>query len=244
MNKRLNLVLRILCLIVALASAAGLVWQWSVHQHGLKVNDAMRALFDPSAGAEELAPREQFQALLDANPDTVGWLKATETIDFAVVQRDNVYYLDHNFFGESAVEGAAFLDEGNTLFDQHLLIHGHNMKNGTVFGDLEQFREEETLAKYPSVTFSTLYEDRVYVPIAVFDMSADPGNSRFFEMQQFNFETDEAFMEYVNAARARSYYQFDVDVQPGDHLLSLVTCSYKDENGRFVLMLASQTQGV
>ena len=63
-------------------------------------------------------------------------------------------------------------------------------------------------------------------------------------MQQFNFETDEAFMEYVNAARARSYYQFDVDVQPGDHLLSLVTCSYKDENGRFVLMLASQTQGV
>ena len=118
------------------------------------------------------------------------------------------------------------------------------MKNGTVFGDLEQFREEETLAKYPSVTFSTLYEDRVYVPIAVFDMSADPGNSRFFEMQQFNFETDEAFMEYVNAARARSYYQFDVDVQPGDHLLSLVTCSYKDENGRFVLMLASQTQGV
>ena len=87
MNKRLNLALRILCLIIALASVAGLVWQWSMHQHGLKVNEAMRALFDPSAGAEELAPREQFQALLDANPDTIGWLKATETIDFAVVQR-------------------------------------------------------------------------------------------------------------------------------------------------------------
>lgn len=246
-----NFVLRVLCLLVAGASLITLAWQFGVQLQSRRAVDAMQKLYDPSASAEEevdvseIQPRENFAGLLDANPDTVGWLVAGESINFAIVQSDNAYYLNHNFFGESSVEGTAFVDEGNTILplDEHILIHGHNMKNGSVFGDLDYYRELDYLKQYPLITFNTLYEDMQFVPIAVLDMSAEPGEARYFDLQQFNFETDDEFDNFVAELQSRSYFDIPVDVQRGDQLLSLITCSYYDENGRFVMLLRALRPG-
>lgn len=234
----INIALRVICLLVAFACAGMLAWQISTAVQGWKANAAMRELY-PGANAEEAQPQESFAELLAANPDTVGYLSASDSINFAVVQRDNEYYLTHNFFGEETAEGTAFLDQGNSInpADEHLLIHGHNMRNGSVFGDLDQFREAEFVQEHAVVTFNTIYEDGQYVPFAVFDISATPGDQDYVDMQTFSFETDEDFFNFVFEAKDRSILDIPVDVERGDALLSLVTCSYSNENGRLVVML-------
>ena len=242
----INFTLRVLCLLVALACAAMLVWQIATRIQGERANDAMRGLYY-GASAEEAAPepQESFSQLLEANPETVGWLSASDSIDFAIVQRDNEYYLTHNFFGEETAEGTAFMDQGNSIYplDEHLLIHGHNMRDGSVFGDLDLFRDLDYHKENAVATFNTIYEDAQYVPIAVFDISATPGDQDFVDMQTFNFETDEDFMNFVNEAKDRSFFEIPVDVERGDRLLSLVTCSYNNNNGRLVVMLRALRDG-
>jgi len=184
-------------------------------------------------------PREKYLSLLERNADTVGWLQVPDIIDLAVLQRDNAYYLTHDFFGRISAEGAAFLDEGASILpeDQHLIIHGHNMRSGNIFGELDLFRNLAYLKQRPVAAFNTLYEDHYYVPIAVFDISANKDHEKYMDLQQFDFETQEEFMAFVNDARFRSFFDIPIDVQPGDKLLSLVTCSYYDDNGRLVYML-------
>ncbi len=183
-------------------------------------------------------PREAYLPLLETNPDTAGWLKVSDFIDFPVTKRDNAYYLTHDFFGRVSAEGCAFLDEGVSILpeDMHMIIHGHNMNNGNVFGNLDRFRDLDYLKDHPIITFNTIYEDGIYVPFALFDISANPGNRKYMALQQFNFETAADFDAFVADARWRSYYDIPVDVQYGDQLLSLVTCSYSDDNGRMVFM--------
>ena len=165
----INFILRVLCLLLAFACATLLLWQYSVRKQGEDANEAMRQLYDPAASAEEGLPEPQasFAQLLEANPETVAYLDAAENIEFAVVQRDNEYYLTHNFFGEETPEGTAFLDEGNSVYplDEHILIHGHNMRDGSVFGDLDRFRELDFLKENAVATFNTIYEDGLYAPL-------------------------------------------------------------------------------
>ena len=242
-----NFCLRVLCLLVAFACVAVLYWQYSVRRQGERANEAMRQLYDPSAGAEEALPRtqESFSQLLEANPETVAYLDASEDIGFAVVQRDNEYYLTHDFFGEETPEGTAFLDEGNCIWpqDEHIIIHGHNMRDGSVFGDLDKFRDLGYLKENAITTFNTIYEDGLYVPFAVFDISATPGDQEYVDMRVFNFETDEDFLNFAFEAKDRSIFDIPVDVERGDRLLSLVTCSYGNDNGRLVVMLRSLREG-
>ena len=242
---KLNFALRVLCLLVAFACLTMLLWQFGVRMQGERANDRMRELYDPSAAAEEAQPQESFAELLAANPDTVGWLHASDSIDFAVVQRDNEYYLTHNFFGEDSAEGAAFMDVGNSIapLDEHLLIHGHNMRNGTVFGDLDEFRNLDFVKANAVASFNTIYADAQYVVFAVFDISATPGDERFMQMQTFNFESDEEFSAFVADAKSRSAFDIPVDVQRGDRLLSLVTCSYGGDNDRLVVMFRALRDG-
>ncbi|HIS02921.1 MAG TPA: class B sortase [Candidatus Pullichristensenella avicola] len=242
----INFTLRVLCLLVALACAAMLVWQIATRIQGERAGAAMRSLYyGASAEAAAPAPQESFSQLLSANAETVGWLSASDSIDFAIVQRDNEYYLTHNFFGEQTAEGTAFMDAGNSVYplDEHILIHGHNMRDGSVFGDLDLFRDLDYLKENAVATFNTIYENAQYVPIAVFDISATPGDQDFVDMQTFNFDTDEDFLNFVNEARARSIFDIPVEVERGDRLLSLVTCSYNNDNGRLVVMLRALREG-
>lgn len=256
-------ILMSLCALVALACIGMLISQWLIQQQGKHANSRMQDLyyssglvacaeespFDMPIAVNEALPRPKvssaFNKLLEANPDTVGWLHVGDIIDFAVVHRDNEHYLTHNFFNEYAVEGAAFMDAGNSIWpeDTHLIIHGHNMIDGSVFGELKQFRNLEYLQAYPIATFNSLYREHQYVPIAVFDISAEPGYENYMDLQQFRFNNSKAFTDFIADAQQRSYYNIPVDVHPGDHLLSLVTCSYFDVNGRLVVMFRSLRDG-
>ena len=111
----------------------------------------------------------EFLSPLSINPDTVGQLKLGESINTYVVQRDNTYYLRHSYSGEYSFSGAIFMDVSCSIYpkSRNLIIHGHNMQNGTAFGKLLRYEKLEYLNQYPVIYFSTLYESANYLPFAV-----------------------------------------------------------------------------
>lgn len=189
--------------------------------------------------AEEPQPMEAALPWLEKNPDTIGWLKVGKIIDTPVTQRDNEFYLTHNYKGEKSSGGMVFVDEDCCIMpqDTHMVLYGHNMRSGAVFGELDRFRELSYLKKNAIVTFDTIYEEGQYVVIAAYDMSAETEDPYFMEMLRFNFATDEDFYDLVNDAQRRSFFVIPIDVLPSDHLISMITCSYTLFDGRMILML-------
>lgn len=102
------------------------------------------------------------------NKDSVGWLLIEGTdISYPVVQcQDNEYYLSHNFNGETDKHGCLFLDYRNDLGEddasQAYIIYGHNMKDGTQFGGLKKFYDEEYRKEHRVAHFYTNKGDKQY----------------------------------------------------------------------------------
>lgn len=192
----------------------------------------------------EPPPQESFAELLRYNPDTVGFLTIGETVDLPVVQRenDNEYYLTHAYSGEEAREGALFLDGANRLSDENLIVYGHNMRNGTMFGELSSFGEWEFLLENAVVRFDTLYENALYVPFAMFEASMDENDGHYFDVRQIVFD-ETSFELFVLKLRGRSVFDVPVEVEYGDQLLTLVTCSYNDDDGRYIVALRKLREG-
>ncbi len=181
-----------------------------------------------------------FSKLLAVNPETVGFLEIDGMLSLPVVQRenDNGFYLSHSFEGAEAQEGTLFMDGLNRLVpeDDCLLVYGHNMKNRTMFGKLDQFEDLAYLRQHSVIHFDTLYENRSYVAFAAFTASMEPGNRRYFDVRQFIFD-DVEFDKFVLKLQSRSMFKIPVDVRYGDRLLLLVTCDYTNAEGRFILAL-------
>lgn len=184
--------------------------------------------------------QESFAELLALNPETVGYLRAGESISLPVVQRknDNEYYLNHSFEGEESIAGTLFLDGSNLLVpeDDNLIVYGHNMRNGTMFHALSLYESADYVRLNPIVRFDTIYENRLYVPFAAFTATMDAGSERYLDIRQFLFEED-SFELFVLKMKKLSTIETGVDVRYGDKLLLLVTCEYLYDNGRFVVAL-------
>ena len=190
---------------------------------------------------ERASMSDRFLPLMRRNQDVIGWLSYPmfSEMDFAVVQRDNAYYMDRAFSGEHNIAGTVFLDESNLIRprDKNLILHGHNMKNGTMFGRLARMMEPAVVKAEPFIFFNTLYQDAVYVPYAVTVFSVNPQNPQYYDIVSPNFATPEDMGEYVNWLRARSVLRFPVEICAEDKLLTLVTCHGLDEDERLAVAL-------
>lgn len=181
-----------------------------------------------------------FADLLELNPETIGFLRIDNLLSLPVVQRenDNAFYLTHNFERSEADEGTLFLDGMNRLVpeDDCLIIYGHNMHNGTMFGELDHYGEPSFLKAHPLVQFDTIYENRIYVPIAAFPASMNPDSGSYFDVRQIAFDP-ETFDLFLSRLKSRSVLKIPTDAYYGDRLLLLVTCDYTKDDGRFILAL-------
>ncbi|MBQ6441264.1 MAG: class B sortase [Lachnospiraceae bacterium] len=198
--------------------------------------------------AQPLPPErmEKYWQLYQRNNDFCGWLSIPETVvDYPVMHRtgDNDFYLSHNFDGEPDVNGLLVLDkrcsaDGN---EDHLLIHGHNMKSGFMFGGLKNYKDPAYCAAHPTIRYDSLFNTREYEIFAVFLSStnlADPQDFHYYDYIQI--DSEESFDAYVSSVRQQSLYPMDVSVEYGDDLLTLSTCDYTKDNGRLVIVARSR----
>ena len=185
----------------------------------------------------KLTVSSRFKTLQKESKYIVGWLSIHRMLDEAVVQRDNVYYLDHDALGNSNVNGALFLDSGINLKTRPYtyIIYGHNMKSGAMFGSLRNYENSTFYHNDPFITFDTLYETGRYVIFAVGIVSTEEGDSNyvdFYALRSVNIPERQRVIETLIAA---SVHTCPIDVQMDDQLLVPVTCVDKDEDRRVVV---------
>ena len=165
--------------------------------------------------------------LLKTNGDTVGWLHIDGIVSLPVVYRDNEYYLTHDFNGHHNTSGTLFLDEKHPLTAdaQNLLIHGHSMYDGSMFGLLTHYQKADTVRSHPLISFSTLWEKETYAVFAVLRVSSKVGDDNYFNYFDYpSFTSDIHFSQFIQELQNRSLFDIPVDVKPGDALLTLSTC--------------------
>lgn len=194
----------------------------------------------PAADGEE-TNSAKFAALRDQNNDFIGWISIEDTkLDFPVMYAPNNkdFYLRHDFNKEYSVYGVPYLDEKTTLGandqSENLVIYGHNMKTGTIFGCLTGYKEAGYYQQHPYVQFDTVYGDGTYEVFAAFsiDVAADTS----FVYNQYVDMDEETYDTYVEEVISRS--DVDTGIRPvyGEQLLTLSTCEYSSDNGRYVVV--------
>lgn len=188
----------------------------------------------------------QYDALWQENQDMAGWLLISGTqIDLPVMctPKKPEFYLRRAFDGSYALSGSLFLNADWTPEANHAIIYGHKMKNGAMFGDLNLYADEEYAKAHP-IRFDTLTEERTYTVLAAFysRVYTDQDHNVFRYYQYTDLSQVDSFEAYVRQVRAEALYDTGVDVRYGNRLLTLSTCSYHREDGRFVVVAVQNSE--
>ncbi len=183
----------------------------------------------------------KYETLYKKNKKLIGWLKIDDTnIDYPVMQTvNNEYYLDHNFNQEYDKNGSLFLDKDcNAAFpNTNMIIYGHHMKSGKMFGNLNYYSKESYYKEHPQIQFDTIYEEGVYDIMYVFRSRIYNEDEVVFKYYQF-FDVNSAdeFYSAMDEMARMSLYDTGVTADYGDKLITLSTCDSSEEDGRFVVV--------
>ncbi len=182
-----------------------------------------------------------YEDLYNQNKSLIGWIKIADTIiDYPVMQTvNNEYYLDHNFHQQYDKNGSIFMDAQCSVYPRsdNLILYGHHMKSGKMFGYLWKYESQDYYKKHPHIEFDTIYETGIYEVMFVFRdkvYSKEDVNFKYYEF--INAFSEQEFNSYMAEMAAMSYYDTGVVAKYGDRLLTLSTCDYEQSNGRFVVV--------
>lgn len=183
----------------------------------------------------------QYQELYAQNKDMFGWITIPGTkVDYPVMYTpgESEKYLHTGFDGSSSYPGVPFIDINCQPESQNLLIYGHNMPNGSMFRDLLKYQQRTQWQKQPTITFNTLYEEQEYEIVAAFyDRIYRTTETDVFKFYYFiDPETEEEFNYGIEQIKSKALYDTGVEVNYGDDLITLITCTYQTTNGRFVVV--------
>ncbi len=186
----------------------------------------------------------EYQTLYAENTDFVGWISIEGTeIDYPVMQTkeaDGQFYLDHSFYRSSDKNGTLFMDVRNDFVnrDTNLIIYGHNMKSGVMFGGLKKYLDDDYLKSHRTITFNTIYEKNTYEIIGAGLSEVSFEDEYTFRYYNFlnagNRDEWDAFRVNMKQLLSSDLSLFDADM--GDELLTLSTCSSYREQGRMFII--------
>lgn len=180
--------------------------------------------------------QEEATVLNKQYKDVVGWLRISGTsIDTAIYQaNNNDRYLRNDKDNKETRWGENFLDyRCNTKRInepmQHYIIYGHNTEVDTRFTPLFNYKDEEFFKNHQNIEFSTLYGNYKFQIFATYSTDTD-----FFYIDT-NFKDINEYESFINSLKAKSEYETNVEVTKDDVILTLSTCDYSIENGRYVV---------
>ncbi len=198
---------------------------------------------------------EKMSEVYTLNEDSAGWIKIDGTvIDYPVMQtpRDEQYYLNRDFDGKYSAYGCIIADTDSVIGSgtaaedytdgtrpsTNIILHGHNMKNGTMFGGLDKYRDKGYEKSHPIIKFSSLYEDREYEICSVFLSQVYKKNQTdvFKYYQFFNAESEDEFNDFYENIKKLAMYDTGVTASYGDEFITLSVCAYHVDNGRLVVV--------
>ena len=176
-----------------------------------------------------------FDKLKSVNEDVVGWIyvDALPDISYPIVKgKDNQTYLHQTYEKNYNFAGTIFVDYENSgdFSDCNTLVYGHNMKNGSMFGHLKKFREDDKLYKQDKY-FWILTPERNYryEIITAYTTGVNSDTYTLFK------GPGEEFEKYLETIKGYSEIQTDdTDLTIKDRIVTLSTCT-GNESTRFVV---------
>ena len=239
-KRRMNLGLSLAAFIFAVVFIVSAALAVNLYMQGR----SEQAAFDELAkNASETAlssdPYEKYRFIYEQNPDFIGWLKIERTkINYPVMftPDDPEYYLRRAFDGTESRSGTPFIGAGCDIDSDCCIIYGHNMKNATMFGTLDNYAQADFYAQVPTFTFTTTEEKRVYEVFAALKTrimyNAEPGFRYYYQAGEL---TENGFFELTNWLISNALYDAGIVPVYGDQIMILSTCSYHTANGRFIV---------
>lgn len=182
-------------------------------------------------GLEEGAEGKVFHALSEINGDYLAWIKVPGSrIDYPVVQGiDNIFYLNHTFYGSENSCGCIFADYSTDAFvDDNVVLYGHNMKDGSMFSELKKYTVPGFYEGHKEILFLAKGKEYRYI---IFSCQICREN----DLQAYcgNFVSGIDKLNYLAAMERNSLYLTGIRPVVGERLLTLSTCYGK--SGRMIV---------
>lgn len=207
-----------------------------------------------SGGNDGTAISEKWNALLEENDDTIGWIRIPTYIDengeqyinYPVMWTDEMYelgggqsedfYLHHNFDKHWTESGTLYVDKRcyvNSAYDRsdNIVIYGHHMKRlGNMFTRLAEYKSGvEFLKQNPIISFDTLYtKNQKYIIVGCYisNVEESQDNGELFDYWRYrDFDEEHTFEEFISEINKRSWYSSDIVCTEDDEYITLSTCS-------------------
>lgn len=183
---------------------------------------------------------ESVVTLYDKNNDLHAWIQIDNlSVSLPVVYTPDDYdkYLRLDYEGNSSVFGTLFLQADTNIHDQHTIIFGHNTRNGTYFGGLKKYCDQDYLEANKTFFISDLYEVYEYeIVAAVLDCVHDKSDDTF----KYYYYTDNsgyAFEDFRDWVIENAVSLNNVSILTEDAtVVQLITCSSHIEDGRLVIV--------
>lgn len=173
------------------------------------------------------------EGLQRENPNIKGYLKIPQTdIAYPVMRsKEPDWYIDRDFYGNKSVCGSIYMDNASYKGGTNLVLYGHNMKSGQMFGTLEAYLDESFLQQHKEIRFITEEGIQVYEVCMVFSASAN--NQELLKcLIPYTEEEMQSLLALIEQRGGRKY----APVSWGDSLITLATCEYSQRNGRFFVI--------
>lgn len=215
-----------------LAYAGYALWDnWSILDGS---ENALKTMVEYKPDEEE-GLSYNFSQLMAMNPDVCGWIVMDHTgIDYPIVQGEVILislirmHLEIRRYLE-----CIFLDwQNNRKFtDPYMVLMGHHMQAGKMFGDLDKYSDETFFQK--NTTGKIYLPDRVlYLETAAF-LTVDAYDKYIYRTQWDNVSERQELLKRIYE---QAQYTTGEELTTEDQMVALSTCSTSGTNARHVLI--------
>jgi sortase B len=167
------------------------------------------------------------------NSDTIGWLVVDGTnINYPVLKtNDNSFYLTHDFNKNYSIGGWIFMDYRNSsiMDNKNTVIYGHNLINKTAFGSLSSlFTDKWFDNSNHKIIVYTLDGNYTF---EIFSVYYKEPESYYLNT---NFSSDNDYLFFLKSLKSRSIYDFNVELNSEDKIITLSTCTDNNKGRKVV----------
>ena len=250
-NRTINiLIITAIILCLAIAAVTGYIClskivndQKSIREFD-NIRDNVITIHDTRSDNEDEAPPidVDFDALWEINKDVVAWIYIPcINVSYPVMHTDNNNtYVHTDMYGNYLYAGCLFLDTANLsdFQDPNSIIYGHNMANGTMFGQLWHIVYRDAASEDPYFWIITPQKAYKYQMFSAFEETASSTAYTLFNHTLISNEEKAAFLDWGKAQQAKTYVDFGTHrFVSADKVVTLSTCrGTGTDGGRTIVM--------
>lgn len=181
-----------------------------------------------------------FNQLKQINPEIIAWISVGGTnINYPITAHsDNSFYLNHSVDRSKNDAGWVFMDYRNQSFktqtpnhyDYNTIIYAHGRHDGSMFGSLKRVLSKEWHSNPDNflIKISAPYTNSIW---QIFSTYQIPDTNDYIQTE---FASDTDFSDFLQLLQNRSNFQYHVELDPTDHILTLSTCANTNSGDKIV----------